>query len=761
VSRVFDRTTRWIVDFPWLTYLLIALISAIAIVGYVNPELVTSRFRSAQNENSTNSNSESTAAPPVEGFSFGADSVLVIQSDQFFSSEGALAMREIVNEFESQLHVRSVTWMDDIPMLNIFSLPQPVLPHSSASEIRFAAAKEKATAHPFIRGQLLSEDATTALLLINFDRVLVNDDSQLIEGVLEIAESVSAKHPEFEAEFSVTGQMPVWITAKRSHDANTFYFQLIGYSMIAIMSIILFRGFAAVLVVALAPSVGVFWTLGIIRFFDYQNNPFNDVVLPVLVSLIALTDGVHLIVEIRKLRSGGLPPKESAAAGIRKVGLACALTSLTTAIGFGSLALANHQFVQEFGICCVVGVILSFIAVVTTIPLACSSWVGKFVQVGQEKSLVDKNLGRIGGVIDYVIPRKKWIAFVGVAATIFFIAVSLTLRPDERQSSIIPASSKAAIGLRKIDEAMNGVETAAVDVTWDQTIESDSGEVLSVVKKVESLLSSEPLIGHPLSIVSLVESLPGDAKTEDRMSMLELLPPSLKRAFYIPERRNATVAFRVRDLGIAAYDQVFVRIQSGLKDLQASHSRFKFDLEGEAVWRWENLFQIVVDLATSLGTAVLIIFVVLAVVYRSLRIGLISLVPNLFPLAVSGVYLVITGQALEVVTVCAFTVCLGIAVDDTIHFLTRYKEELELTGCETEAIRKAFTGVGTALIMTTIVLVSGFGTVLFSDSRDHFIFASMGMITLSAALFADLVFLPAMLAQYSGSSSSTGADNVA
>ena len=111
----------------------------------------------------------------------------------------------------------------------------------------------------------------------------------------------------------------------------------------------------------------------------------------------------------------------------------------------------------------------------------------------------------------------------------------------------------------------------------------------------------------------------------------------------------------------------------------------------------------------------------------------------------------ITGQSLEIVTVCAFTVCLGIAVDDTIHFLTRYQEEKEKSDDELMAIQRAFTGVGTALILTTIILVSGFCTVLFSDSRDHFIFASMGIITLSAALFADMVFLPAMLARFAKS----------
>lgn len=735
---------------PWLTAFVILLISAVALVGHYDAKIVTELFRGPEEIETSDEGLGETEEPPISGFSLSGESVIVVESDNFFSGEAVAAMRDIVEELEGKDFVSRVLWMDKIPMLNIFGLPEPLLPHESASEIRFNAAREKARKHPFIEGQLLSEDGKTTLLLVSFDRFFVQSDEQLIGGIRQVAENVAAQHPGFEADFTVTGGWPIWITARKTSAANTFYFQLIGYSMIALMSVILFRGLAAVLVVALAPSMGVFWTLGFIQFFDFKENPFNDVVLPVLVSLIALTDGVHLMVQTRKLRSQGLSPREAAVEGVKHVGLACALTSLTTAIGFGSLALANHELVQQFGVSCVIGVLLSFVAVVTTIPLVCSTWVGNFIQVGQEKSLVDKNLNKIGRVIDFVLPRKRWVSWVAILSTIAFIAVSLGLRPDERQSSIIPQGSEAAIGLGKLDKAMGGLESSSVDVAWTSDIASDSPAVLEVVTKVDKILADESLVGQPISICKLIDSLPGDGKAEDRMSMLELLPPSFKRSYYTPESNSASVSFRVRDLGIASYHPVFSRIQSRLADLKAEHPEFEFELSGDAVWRWQNLFQIVIDLATSLGTAVLIIFFVLALVYRSLTIGLISLVPNLFPLAMSGVYLVATGQALEVVTVCAFTVCLGIAVDDTIHFLTRYQEELAVTGDKTTAIRNAFTGVGTALILTTVVLVSGFGTVLFSDSRDHFIFASMGMITLSAALFADLVFLPALLDHFGG-----------
>jgi predicted RND superfamily exporter protein len=305
------------------------------------------------------------------------------------------------------------------------------------------------------------------------------------------------------------------------------------------------------------------------------------------------------------------------------------------------------------------------------------------------------------------------------------------------------------------------METSEVIVRWHPDIDSGDGEIALVVSRVDDVLRGEPLIGHPLSIRSLIDALPGEGHAWTRMSMLELLPPPLKRAYYLPEQRLARVRFRLQDIGIAAYGPVFQRIEHELDAIAREHPQFRLELSGGAVWRWKNLYQIVVDLAFSLGTASVIIFGVLTVVYRSLRLGLISIVPNLFPLAATGFLLWAVGQNLEIVSVCAFTVCLGIAVDDTIHFLTRYQEEQRKANDRAadswateydrqQTIRRAFIGVGTALIMTTIVLIIGFATALLSDARDHRIFAMMGILTIGSALFGDLVFLPALLLRYAG-----------
>ena len=743
-----ERSTGWIVDRPVRSSLLIAIVTAIAIAGYVHPTWLSDMFRQPSVELESPREESKSELPDVERFSLGGDVMLVVQSDQFFTPAGAAALRHVADTLESTDVVKQIVWMDRVPMLNIFGLPEPLFPHATASDQQYAAARQKALDHPFIGGQLLSSDAKTMLMMISIDALFLTADSDCIEGLKQIAIDAAADHPEVEMNFSVTGWLPAVVTAMQSHNENQFLFMMIGYGVIAIMAVILFRGIVAVFVVALAPALGVFWTLGFINYFDFGHNPFNEVVLPVLVSLVGLTDGVHLLVQIRKLRTDGMTPRHAAKQGLKDVGLACALTSLTTAIGFGSLAMAHHEFVQEFGCCCVVGVILAFTSVVTTIPLACSSWLGKYVHVGKRESLVDQQLGRISGIVDWVLKRRHAVSRTAIIATTALIGVSLTLRPDDRRSNSLPTDSEPAKAIALLDREMKGTDHLSIVVEWDESIPSDSPSVMHFVESVDQLLADEPLIGHPLSIRNLVDALPGEGKPADRMSMLELLPPPLKRAYYTPEYQTATITFRVQDLGIKRYSEVFSRIENGIDQLIENSPGFTVQMNGDSIWRWKNLYQIVVDLAASLGVASLIIFAVLALVYRSLRIGLISIVPNCFPLAVAGTWLAVSGQSLEVVTVCAFTVCLGIAVDDTIHFLTRFLEERKRTDDDEEAIRKAFTGVGTALIMTTIVLVAGFSTVLLSDSRDHFIFASMGAITLTAALFADLVFLPALLARF-------------
>ena len=754
----FGILADWIIAHRWFTTFVLVVWTALMAIGHYDPSLLfpeptySDEATQQTGESDGFQTRQSEPVPDVEPLRVDLGNVIVVaRSDGFFSGQGVKAMRAVVDSLESLQQVSSVVWMDRAPPLNIFSLSQPLLPRGEASSERLAAARERALANPLIVGQLLSPDTRTVLLMVNLDWLFVQQDSDCTDRLRDAAVKAASKFPEVEISFQVTGQVPISISRSVSTRQNEIKYQVIGYSIALLTALVLFRGIASVIIVGLAPAFGVFWTLGLLHLLGFDDNPFNGVIVPILLCMVGFTDGVHMMVQIRRHRADGVSAVEAARRAIREVGLACWMTSLTTAIGFGSLMTARHEVVREFGYCCVIGVLLTFVSVITIIPLACASRFGRNVHAGVGKNLVDRNLSRISVVIDFVLDRCRVFSWIAIIGTAVLAACALQMSPDEKLTSSMAANSEPVIALKHIDEKFGGMMTAEVLVRWNSNVDSADGVIAEVLSEVGAALQDESLLGNPLSICNFIDALPGSGDASTRMSLLDLLPPPLKRAYYTPERSRAVVRFRMQDIGIAAYGPVFERVQTKLADLQTQYPNFKIQLTGSVVDRWENLYQIVVDLAISLGTASLIIFVVLAVVYRSLRLGLISIIPNVFPLAFTGALLWAYGHSLEIVSVCAFTVCLGIAVDDTIHFLTRYREEGLRTGDRRIAIRRSFVGVGTALIMTTIVLIIGFSTALLSDARDHRIFAIMGILTIGSALFADLVFLPALLLRFGGS----------
>jgi hypothetical protein len=679
-----------------------------------------------------------------------ADALLVIEVQDLFSQRGAEAYRAVVDRIGALDVIASVRSMDEAPPLNIFGLPEPVLPRGHATPQRFAHAKKKATEHPMVVGLYLSADAQTALIELQYDWIHIRGEEDCTNRVLEAAKVALVDFPDVKMDFSITGYVPLQLEFRKNNESNELKYQLIGYGMILLMAIILFRGMAVVVVVAAAPILGVFWTLGFLRYFNWQDNPFSFVILPVLLALVGFTDGVHMMVHIRTCIQQGLLPKDACRRTLRWVGLACFLTSLTTAIGMGSLTLAHHRIVREFGWSCVIGVTATWISVMLVIPLASNTVLGRWFSKGRQRDYLDRYLDFLGPCVTWFVRHARRVSIIAILLTLGLAAFALTLRPDDRKSSALPAGGNSQRALARVDEAMGGLDICSIGIHWSEP--RTDAQVVEVISRIDQILADEPLLGHRLSLSRLLEAMPGEGSALEKVAMAELLPPPLKLALYSPENQHARIVFRCKDLGTAAYQETFQRVETALENMRNDCQGFQFDMTGDAIWRWRNLYKIVTDLATSLGTAAVVIFGVLAVAFRSLRLGLISIIPNLLPLLATAAWLSATGQPLEIVSVCCFTICLGIAVDDTIHFLSRYQLDRTLTPDRHLAVQRAVRGVGTGMVMTTIVLVAGFSSVLFSETRDHRVFGSLGVITLISALLCDLFLLPALLIQFDGSS---------
>lgn len=748
-ARIFRR----FLDFPKTGIFIIALMSVLAAGGYLYPNwpgdlrrwVTQEEIKPAQDEGwrSTQQSRRSSRTRNIGRESFGnSHAVVVIQTNDLFTMRGAAAYRRIVeklNELDIVSFARSI---DDAPPLNIFGLAEPVLPVGQASAQRFANAKEKALQNPLIVGFTLSPDATTVLVEVVYNFIFVQESADLTKQLIETAKSAVAEFPDIKMDISVTGSVPFYDLVQRNNRSNERLYQIIGYSMILTMAFLLFRGIIVVIVVSLAPIAGVMWTLGLLRYFGLEDNPFSFVILPVLLSLVGFTDGVHMMVHIRAKLQQGHTPRQACEQTLEQVGLACFLTSLTTAVGMGSLIFAHHPVVREFGTSCVIGVICTWVSVMLIIPLACQTRFGYRLAKTSQRDFLDRFLSRLGPMVRFCVDHHRVLTIGSFIALAVFGGAASTLKPDDRKSSALPEGNEIRTALDHLDKSMGGLDVCRVNINWQDSDRSEA-DIVNLLAKIDALLRQEPLIGHPLSLPRLLEALPGEGSALDKVSMIDLLPPPLKLTLYDPDNRSAAVLFRVQDLGSATYSPTFERLEKSFNDLNNESTTIR--MEGDPIWRWRDLYRIVTDLVLSLGSAALVIFVILGVAFRSVRLGLVSVIPNVMPLLAAAAWMAVNNQPLEIVSVCCFTICLGIAVDDTIHFLSRYQIEQLQTADVGEAIEKAFQEVGSGLVMTTIVLVAGFGSVIFSDTQDYRVFGSLGVITLVTALLCDLFLLPAVL----------------
>ena len=649
-------------------------------------------------------------------------------------------VRELERRLETIPYVEDVLSLGDVKFVNWLGRVSSLMPGEGASEVELKQALDRALKHPFGGGQLLAEDGRTLAMPVRFTResmeeVSFKDKNAAVEAVVD-AVGVGS-----DVRVRLTGLYPMWNAESEAVGRDRVKFMVIGYVLTSLLAIYLFRSLLVTAAIGLPAFVGVFWTVGVLTFVIDSPTPLTQVVMPMMLTMVGFTDAVHLMFHIRRARCAGVSRVDAAKSAICELGVPCALTSLTTAIGFGSLMVAEAEVIRNFGMSCAIGVLLVFFAVVTLVPLLSLTRLGKNVHLGQEHDLLEKHRGRAERFLDGLLARARWVGLGAAVAMVVFGFAAAKLKPDNRFLSRMPDQSEAYQALKHVDEQLGGTQVLRISLAWDEGV-LDERELLAKLEEVQAALEPEESLGGSMSLLQVLESLPGNGELAGRMSLLGEVPAAVVGSFYQPGSRRAVVTTRVQDLGIAVYKPVFLRVDERLAGLAVPGLRI--EMTGDPIIWGRYLDRMVIDLMKSLALASVIILVVMGLVYRSVRIGLIAIVPNLFPLAATGAMLAFFGVPLVIETVCAFTICLGIAVDDTIHFLSRYRAECKLAGDGDVAIRESFIKVGSPLVVTTVLMVTGFATVLWSELPGFRMFGAMACATLAAAFVADLVILPAL-----------------
>ena len=690
------------------------------------------------------------------------DLLLVIDGKELFTADSIRTLRKAIDQIAKVDGVESVFSIFDVRRrgsafewlipAQLVASQNHSLHNDPLQNDPLKDVKDEALRHPIVRGHLLSEDGSTMVAVVrlaggSLSVPYLSPRFQKLRQITSAATSTSmrlrwAGHQMARVDMSES----IWREGPR--------LLLLGGAISAVIALALFRRFSACLIAIAGPFVGVALTLGTFGWTGIEVNALSTA-LPTLVFVIGFTDSVHLVLDLRAKQSAGLSKSEAIRLTMTEVGPACALTSLTTMIGFGSLTIADVTVVSQFGVDCAIGTFLSFVAVTTVIPLLAQTKLGDnlgkpFATTGSRPTL----LVRMARTFSYG-PWSRWLtSLLAVATCVVLGAVASKLRPDIQWMEMLSNQSETKQVWKHTDEKLGGTLLAYVVVEWPKDARFDM-QTVKALHGIHKILNDEPTVQSPFSVVNLLLSFSKENSIRERdLNRLRLVPRLLRERLIRTDKSQTIVTAYVPDTGAAALMPGFARIEEQLQRLQQSHPKLNIQLTGTSVVAARNVHQIVDDLSKSLALASLVILVVMTIALRSLRLGLISVVPNAFPLLFAAAVLARSGEPLRLASAMTFSICLGIAVDDTIHFLTRFKQVRSTRADINRSLDSTVETVGVAMLVTSLTLIGGFAAMAISQLPSIQTFAQLASIAIVAALVADLLFLPALLACTSSRSSS-------
>jgi len=697
---------------------------------------------------------------------FGADidRILIVVYDKtdVMQRPILLALRQFVARVEEIDTVESVYSIfdirrDDAPTAHL-------IPHDRASPINFYTAANQAKQHSLVADRLLSSNGDTMLMIANLrPDITVPETRRLLDAIHAEAAKTCDQLKEFDVEIfpksdelasgkidlsvRLTGHSVFRIECLVRCQEELVNYTILAWALSTIVAAILFRRPAAVLIASLGPMVGVLWFMGLMGGLGASLNIFS-IVIPAVTLTIGFASSLHLIFHIQCRLAEGDTPLEAARSAYLLLRRACLLTAITTAIGFGSLTVAAIDSIQSFGFWAAIGTLIEFVAVITLIPILAASPLGRGLLVPRPIARHAKLSKMILHLTAPTARYSRLLAYGSIVLCGVLFYGAFQLQPEISFWDSLPSGSETLKAQTHCRERFGGTLPTYIDIRWPEGMSVASPRIRRVLTEVHQSVEDAGFPAKPFSVLNVLKSVPIDVYDYQRIRrFIKRIPEKqLSRiAKTDPDERRLRVIFFLSDLGTVEETALLDKLQVNLEKLQADHPDFQFKISGTALVAGRNLHRIIGDMSRSLFAAAILVFIVMAVVLRSLRLGLISVIPNAFPILLAAGGLVVVGKTLELAAVMTFSFCLGIAVDDTVHFLIRYQRELKKHRCPLAAIERTMSSVGTVLVMTTIIIIVGFMVFSTSVIPSVRFFVTLAAVALIAALLADLVLLPALL----------------
>ncbi|MBA2661784.1 MAG: MMPL family transporter [Bradymonadaceae bacterium] len=621
---------------------------------------------------------------------------------------------------------------------------------------------ELAGGEPLIAGRLASADRQTSLVLAWIgDEV---QDINVLKAVVGALKESLTLYPLPEGyTYRVSGipALRVEIVDNLRREQLTFI-PMTGFVYLLVL-LFLFRRPSGVLLPLGTVAFAVTATMAIMVLTDFPINIINNI-LPPLIFIIGISDSIHMLTRQAEEIEHGMSPIEATRSMIRHAGGACLLTTTTTAVGFLSLISADTEILKNFGWQAGLGVMLAYAGTLFFLPAALTYMRParrvKFSATGDRQTpLLEKFLTGTGSSL---LDRPWTVLTVSLLIALGFGVMGTRVNIDTTILEVFHESHPAHIATRHIEEKLGGILPVEISLEAKEFDHFKDPELVAKIYALQrfaqaksEVLSTESFVDyHQATRAALLADPAERTRMPDSREQVEQLHLLLADApdtqsgvgrFVTGDFRNVRVLLRVGDVGARRQLRLGDELNAELARLFGPESGVTYFLTGDAYVASAALNSFIHDLFYSLLMAIVVIFLMLTLVFRSIKLGLISLLPNSIPLIMTFGYMGIMGIDLNTSTVIIFAISLGIAVDDSIHFFARFKEEMAKTDDTREAILATYFGAGRAILLTSVMLLVGLIVLVMSDFMPTRQFAILTGITIFGAILADLFLLPVLL----------------
>ena len=690
---------------------------------------------------------------------------IAVKDSNFFELSHFQRWEKLIQQLNTLEGVSNITSVSELVYLQKnkekknFSVQQ-IFPKKVSSQNEVDSLQKSLHRFPIYDGLLYNDSSGIYAMTITIDKKLLNTEKriEIVEGIHSVIKNFE-KESQLKVHYSGLPYIRTEVSKKIKHELNLFI--LLAGLVVVIILYILFRSWKAVLASMTIVAIAVVWTLATVSLFGFEITVLTGMLPPLLI-VIGVPNSIFLINKYLQEYSIHGNKIKALQRVIQKTGSAIFLTNLTTAAGFGTFILTTSDILIEFGIVASLNVLGIFILSLLIIPTVFS-----FISEPGDahvKHLENKMITKFIHHIMFLTENKRKEIYIFTSALIVFGIIGITLiKTTGYLVDDIPKDDPIYIDLKFFEQNFGGLMPFEIVI---DTKKKKGAQKLSTVKKVDQLqqkLEKYDEFSKPISLASGIKlarqaffnnkksqyKLPSNQEKNWIFSYLARSKSSKNKTFinsFIDSTEQYTrISYKVKDLGTEKMKTLKHNVQLTM-DSVFNPSKFKTYITGTSIVFTKGTSFLINNLFLSLTLAIILIAGFMALMFRSARMVAVSLIPNLIPLLLTAGLMGYFNIPIKPSTILIFSIAFGISVDDTIHFLAKYRQELILFDWDIKkSVHLAIQETGVSMFYTSIVLLFGFSIFIASDFGGTVALGLLVSITLFFAMLTNLLLLPSIL----------------